>query len=210
MTFMKLRSAFILLSVAMITGCSLTEEITFNKDFSGVVAYRYQLVVEEGVYRDSLVAEHRAMIEDTRSMVMETEGVSSVRFAVDPVALWVEIRVEFQNMNALNALYASDLFEEVPFLRKQFSHKGAKRFYLDWPGHGLSDEDRRAMDANPDDVLAINHYDLIINLPRAIRSSSVDVYQNIVNETTASVHFKGTWKSFYVYPNPMYWHARLR
>jgi len=206
----RLTPLLILFLSLVLAGCSLTEEITFRSDFSGEASFRYRIVFEPGVDRDSLLRAHQELIDEVREAAGGVSGIHSVKYAFDPRTHSVELRFSFSGTEALNALYALDLFEELPFLRKSFSHKGPRRFLVEWPLHGLTEEDRSAIETDGGDLYAVNHYDLIINFPRAIRSSDAVMEGNLTELSEKQVRFKGTWKSFYSHRKPMQWRAKLR
>ena len=200
----------LILIVVVLAGCSLTEELTFRSDFSGEGVFRYQLVMEPGADRDSLIRSHTELVEEIRLAALEVEGISSVRYAIDRRTRNVELHFAFSGTEALNALYALEMFQELPFLRKEFSHWRSRLLTIEWPVHGLTHEDRLAMDSDPEDMLGTNQYNLIVNLPSEILSKSVEMGENTVESSSRGFSTSGTWKSFYTHTEPMKYRVWLR
>lgn len=196
--------------VLLISSCTVTEELTFNKDFSGtgIISYNLALFGSEEEIDSSMVAQI-AMAEEYKAAALEIPGISGVEYKVteeEEEEAFIFITFNFSGLDALNALYKLDVFEEAPFLRKTFKKKICKRLSVTWPVHALTQEDRESYE---DEMMDLYTYDLTLTLPGQVKKSSIDTDKIEVVTDQKKVYFKGNWGDFYTHVTPVTWKGKM-
>jgi hypothetical protein len=203
-----LKKALFFVSAVMLLGaCTVTEEVSFNKDFSGSGVFSYNLALygsEEEV--DSTLTAQIAMAEEYKMMAKSIPGISNVNYRIDDEESMMFISFDFADLKALNALYKLDAFAEAPFLQKEFVKKGSKKVSVIWPVHNLTDEDRAAFE---DEMMDMYTYDLTITFPKNIKSNSVDQPRFEIVTDQQKAYLKGSWGAFYTQTKPVTWKVKM-
>jgi hypothetical protein len=204
---------FIVFLALIIASCTVTEELTFNKDFSGkgVISYNISLYEEDEVSADSAMLAQIALAEEYKTAATAVSGISNVSYKIDEEEEMIWFYFDFGSPEALNALYMLQLFDEAPILRKTFTTKGSKRIAVTWPVHDLTPEDRESWSNTEDEMAAMYTHELILNLPRGVKSQTqLDTAKVSTVVAGNQVIFKGPWGSFYTQTEPMIWKAKLK
>lgn len=198
----RLTLVFLLLGLAM-SSCTITEEITFRKGFSGSGSFSYNLALfgsEEEI--DSTLQAQKAMAEEYKEAAKEIEGITNVSYRIseEEEESMMYITFDFENLDALNSLYQLEIFDEAPFLRKTFKRKGSKNLSVTWPVHALTEEDKAAYE---DEMMDMYTHDLILSLPGDVKKSSIDSDRITPVTDQNKVYFKGNWGDFYTQSKPV-------
>ncbi len=202
---------FFLLAMVVLASCTVKEELTFNKDFSGtgVVSWNFDLYGDE-TDPDSVLAAQTASAEEFKKEAMTVPGISNVRYNIDLEDPMMWFYFDFKNLKALNDLYSLSAFDEAPFMRKTFAKKGSRKLTVIWPVHALTAEDREAWEGESDDMQAMYTHELILNLPREIKTNNLDTDRFTCNPENKSVKFEGNWGDFYTQAKPITWKVQMR
>jgi hypothetical protein len=203
-----LKNTLFVLAVALLLGsCTITEEISFNKNYSGSGTISYNLALygsEEEV--DSTLNAQRTMAEEYKLSAKDIPGISNIKYRIDQEESMMVITYDFADLKSLNALYQLEVFEEAPFMRKTFEKKGKKKLSVTWPVHALTEEDREAYE---DEMMDMYTFDLTISLPREIKSSTIDTDKIEVVTDQKKAYFKGGWGDFYTHTKPVIWRVKM-
>lgn len=210
---MSKTNVFIILLALVVSSCTVKEELTFNKDFSGkgAISYNIMLYDNEEISADSALLAQIAVAEEYKKTALTLTGITNVSYKIDEEEEMIWYYFDFSGLQALNALYALQFFDDAPILRKTFANKGSKRLTLTWPVHDLTPEDRESWNDDEDEMSSMYTHELTLNLPREVKSETPVASKRVTAEVTGKkVQFKGTWGAFYAQTEPMIWKAKLR
>jgi hypothetical protein len=190
-----LKKALLFAGVALILGaCTITEELTFNKNFSGTGSVSYNIsMMGEDEENDSTLTSQMELAAAYKDSALQIKGIHDVTFRYDEEETRIIFNYNFDNLDALNRLYELQIFDEAPFMRKELANKGKKKLSITWPVHALTEEDREAYD---NEMMDSYTYELTLNLPREAKSSTLNS-EKITHKTEGKLStFTGDWGAF--------------
>ncbi|HRZ42175.1 MAG TPA: hypothetical protein P5228_05675 [Bacteroidales bacterium] len=203
-----LKKALLFAGVALILGaCTIQEELTFNKNFSGTGSVSYNIsMFGEDEENDSTLASQMELAAAYRDSAIQIRGIHNVLFRYDEDETRMIFTYQFDDLKALNALYKLQMFDEAPFMRKEFAAKGKKKLSVTWPVHELTEEDRAAYE---EEMMDSYTYELTLNLPR--ESKGAELNSSKITHTTEGkvAKFSGEWGHFYTQTEPVVWKVKM-
>ena len=203
-----LKKALLFAGVALLLGaCTITEELSFNKNFSGTGSVSYNIsMFGEDEENDSTLTSQMELAAAYRDSALQIKGIHDVQFKYDEEETRMIFTYRFDDLKALNALYKLQMFEEAPFMRKEFAAKGKKKLSVTWPVHQLTEEDRAAYE---EEMMDSYTYELTLNLPRDAKSTTLNS-SKITHTTEGKVaKFSGEWGHFYTQTEPVVWKVKM-
>lgn len=194
-------------AVILLSACTVKEELTFNKDFSGSATVSYNLsMYGEEEENDSTLTAQLVMAEAIKDSALKIKGISDVNFRYDEEESAMIFTYSFASLKSVNDLYKLQAFDEAPFMRKEFNRKGKKQLTITWPVHELTQEDREAYD---NEMMDMYTHELTINLPKAAKSSSISTDKITHLTEGQKATFSGGWGAFYTHTEPVIWKVKM-
>lgn len=199
---------FFVAAILLLGSCAIHEEINFLKDFSGSGSFSYSVyVISEGEEGDSIIDAQLKMAEEYTLEATSIPGIFDVQYFFDSEESAMRISYHFKDIDALNALYKLDIFEEAPHLIKTFKKKGKKSLSVEWPVKPLTEEDREKYEDEYQDMYTT---EFNLNFTRGIKSTSFDVEGVEIKKSENSLQISGPWSVFHLNAKPIELKVKLK
>lgn len=126
---------FLFFFTFLFTACSITENITFDKDFSGTIAYHFDLSLMSSLaHNDTAQATYDLdePLQQAAQMLSQISGITDITINYEPESLIADISFRFKDVEALNNSYSvhSVYKNENSFMENPvFAVKGNQLFF---------------------------------------------------------------------------------
>ncbi|MBN1251382.1 MAG: hypothetical protein JXR51_00440 [Bacteroidales bacterium] len=196
---MKKTYLTLLLSVLLLSSCTITQEFHFNKDFSGTAKLSVDMGMFIGMMKSMDTSSAQGSVADSlkyafgeSKIKLDSIGAINVKYNWDDSTNVMYLSYEFSDINMLNSsLNATnetnkELTKEVSTEPHVFFKKNGKTLIYDGPKTKSADKSSKEMTSMKD----YYKYNLIFTFDRKIKSAE---NPNIIHENgTKKVELKGS------------------